>query len=51
MTAALKHYLNLLHIYCRLRDLGMGKDAAVFLCRVYERSFFRTFVVKETVIR
>jgi len=51
MSSALKHYLNPLHIYCRLRDIGMGKGSAVFLCRIYERSFFRPFVIKETVIR
>jgi hypothetical protein len=51
MDMIIKHYMNPLHIYCRLRDLGFGKGWAVFLCRVYERSFFRPFLVKETVIR
>jgi len=37
MGAALKHYLNPLHVYCRLRDLGMTKGVAVSLCKLYER--------------
>jgi hypothetical protein len=51
MTAALKHYLNPLHVYCRLRDLGMGKGTAVFLCRIYEHSIFRPFLIRETIVR
>jgi len=41
MTTALKHYLNPLHVYCRLRDIGLGKGVASFLCRCYERMIFR----------
>jgi hypothetical protein len=41
MTAELKHYINPLHVYCRLRDLGMGKESACFLCRIYERFVFK----------
>ncbi|MBW1680187.1 MAG: hypothetical protein JRH05_11045 [Deltaproteobacteria bacterium] len=44
MGSALKHYMNPLHIYCRLRDLGLGKGSAAFLCRFYERAVFRYFV-------
>lgn len=51
MTAIIQHYMNPLHIYCRLMDLGLGKGTAMFLCRVYERSFFRPFLVKATVVR
>jgi len=28
--AAIKHYMNPLHIYCRLRDIGIGNVIAVF---------------------
>lgn len=41
MHAALKHYLNPLHLYCRLRDLGMPKQWALFLCKFYEKTMFR----------
>ena len=51
MGAAIKHYLNPLHIYCRLRDVGMGKGQAVFLCKLYERTVFRHFIIRVTVIR
>lgn len=51
MTAAIKHYLNPLHVYCRLRDLGLSKGTAVTLCRIYEYVFFRPFLIKETIIR
>jgi hypothetical protein len=41
MTTALKHYLNPLHVYCRLRDMGIGKGVASVLCRCYEKMIFR----------
>jgi len=31
MVAAIRHYLNPLRIYCRLRDRGIAKGIAVFL--------------------
>jgi len=43
----LKHYVNPLHIYCRLRDMGIAKGCAMSLCRTYERSIFRPLIVKE----
>ncbi len=46
MVAKLKHYMNPLHIYCRLRDLGLAKGPALFICSIYERSFFRYFVTR-----
>jgi len=48
---ALKHYLNPLHIYCRLRDMGIARGWAISVCRIYERSIFRPLLVKETLIR
>ena len=51
MGAAIKHYMNPLHIYCRLRDIGIAKGTASVLCRIYERSLFRRFFVKENTIR
>ena len=48
---ALKHYFNPLHIYCRLRDMGIAKGRAISVCRIYERSIFRPLLVKETLIR
>jgi len=41
MGKTLQHYLNPLHVYCRLRNLGIPKGAAIFLCRFYERALFR----------
>jgi len=51
MGAGIKHYMNPLHIYCRLRDIGIAKGTAMFLCRIYERSIFRHFLDKETILR
>ena len=48
---ALKHYFNPLHIYCRLRDMGIAKGWAMSLCQIYGRSIFRPLLVKETLIR
>lgn len=36
----LQHLLNPLHIYCRLRDLGLSPELASRICSVYERSFY-----------
>ena len=47
----LKHYVNPLHIYCRLRDMGIAERWAKSLCRTYERSIFRPLLVKELLIR
>jgi hypothetical protein len=41
MGRALQHYLNPLHIYCRLMDIGIPKSVAGLLCRTYERLVFR----------
>jgi len=36
-----RHYFNPLHVYCRLRDFGLGTARAKRLCRVYERFLYR----------
>jgi hypothetical protein len=41
MVATIKHYMNPLHIYCRLRDMRIPKHTAMLLCRVYERTLFK----------
>jgi hypothetical protein len=43
MVAAIKHYMNPLHVYCRLRDMGISRNAASFVCRLYERAIFKHF--------
>ena len=45
MSPSLKHYMNPLHIYCRLRNLGLAKTWAAFLVRFYERRIFNRYVV------
>ncbi|BDQ33551.1 hypothetical protein [Pseudodesulfovibrio portus] len=37
----LQHRLNPLHLYCRLRTLGMTHGTAVILSRCYERALYR----------
>jgi hypothetical protein len=39
MPSLLQHYLNPLHIYCRLRDLGLSRWQAIKVCKFYERTF------------
>jgi hypothetical protein len=39
----LQHYLNPLHIYCRLRSV-MDKRSAVAISHAYERALFRPIV-------
>lgn len=38
-TTILQHYLNPLHIYCRMRDIRIPKGIAMFLCKLYEKMF------------
>lgn len=45
MSSAIAHYMNPLHIYCRLRDLGLGKRPARFLCCFYERAIFKRYLI------
>jgi hypothetical protein len=47
MLNAIKHYFNPLHIYCRLRDMGLPKVEAIFVCRLYEGFLFRPFLIKQ----
>ena len=34
-----QHLFNPLHVYCRLRELGLSGDAAHKICGVYERLY------------
>jgi hypothetical protein len=43
----IKHYMNPLHVYCRLRDVGLGKDRARCVCQWYERCVFKHFILKK----
>ncbi len=40
-ASAVQHYLNPLHVYCRLRDLGLPGSVARVITSGYERIFFR----------
>ncbi|MBI5643375.1 MAG: hypothetical protein HY954_07870 [Deltaproteobacteria bacterium] len=35
--ATFQHYLNSLHIFCRLRSLGFSKKTAIRLSRLWEK--------------
>ena len=39
----LQHLLNPLHVYCRLRDFGVGSLKARRVCLSYERIVYRLF--------
>jgi hypothetical protein len=36
----LRHYFNPLHVFCRLRRLGLSKQTSLRLARIYERYLF-----------
>jgi hypothetical protein len=38
-----QHYLNPLHVYCRLREIGINTGTAQRVCTVYERFVYRPF--------
>ncbi|NJB68246.1 hypothetical protein GGQ74_001919 [Desulfobaculum xiamenense] len=39
----MQHYLNPLHVYCRLRDMGVSTSLTRHMCSVYERYVYRIF--------
>jgi len=41
LRAHLQHKFNPLHVYCRLRCLGMGHAPARAVCSCYERMLYR----------
>ncbi|MGE4551689.1 MAG: hypothetical protein AB7D57_01165 [Desulfovibrionaceae bacterium] len=41
LRALLQHHCNPLHVFCKLRALGLGPGPARALCRVYERCLYR----------
>lgn len=41
MKKILRHYLNPLHVYCRLRDLGLKAPMALRVSTLYERALYR----------
>jgi hypothetical protein len=41
MKEKLRHYLNPLHVYCRLKSCGMPNATARNLCGLYERIYSR----------
>jgi hypothetical protein len=46
MSKNIQHYLNPLHVYCRLRNMGVSKGTAVSCCRFYEKHFFNVFIIR-----
>ena len=36
-----QHVLNPLHVFCRLRQVGVSGSVARGVCRVYERGLYR----------
>jgi hypothetical protein len=48
MVSKIQHYLNPLHIYCRLRDFGLSQYQATALCKFYEKIFFRLLYLNKT---
>lgn len=37
----LQHTLNPLHVYCRLRTIGISRETAVTVSNYYERAVYR----------
>jgi len=44
MSAFWQHHLNPLHIFCRLREVGLPKETAILLCQLYERAVYNPFL-------
>ncbi|MGE4299250.1 MAG: hypothetical protein AB7E47_14630 [Desulfovibrionaceae bacterium] len=45
MTQRIKHHMNPLHLYCRLREMGFSGPGARRLCRLYERFIYRAAIL------
>jgi hypothetical protein len=41
LRMAVQHFFNPLHMYCRLKDMGLAGPTAHKMCRVYERLIYR----------
>ena len=47
MSTFWQHYLNPLHIFCRLREIGLEKTSSIILCQFYERAIFNPFLANK----
>jgi hypothetical protein len=47
MMGKARHYMNPLHVYCRLRGLGVSHGTAKYVCRSYERYLFQHIFLKK----
>ena len=44
----LKHYMNSLHLYCRLRSITGSKRKAMLICKIWESMpFYKMLYLKE----
>lgn len=43
IKSLMQHYFNPLHVYCRLRDIGMKGSITRHMCSVYERYVYKIF--------
>lgn len=41
MEAKLKHILNPVHVYCRLREMKIGKKVCAEIASFYETKFYK----------
>jgi hypothetical protein len=51
MVIAVKHHMNPRHVYCRLRDIGIRKGPAIFLCQILDKgeAEYRMTKIQNTV--
>jgi hypothetical protein len=47
MMAKVRHYMNPLHVYCRLRGLGVSRGTASYMSRRYERYLFKRIFLRK----
>ena len=47
MSLFLQHHLNPLHVFCRLRKVGLPKKPAISICKLYERAVFNPFLANK----
>jgi hypothetical protein len=45
MKTTLQHHMNPLHVYCRLREIGIPKKVASPVCFYYEHTIFRFLIM------
>jgi hypothetical protein len=47
MSPKIKHYINPLHLWCRMLDCKIfGRKLSTKICKLYEKKIFKKYIIK-----